>query len=442
MPQQKCHVTDAPISTFPKGDPRLRWLFVDLNSYFASVEQELRPELRDRPMAVVPVLADTTCCIAASYEAKRYGVRTGTQVGEAKRLCPGIVLVEARHELYVDYHYRVVEAVESCLPVTSVMSIDEMACRLLGREQPLLAALELAREVKAAVRKVGSTLRCSVGLATNRYLSKVASDMEKPDGLVALTPDLLHDALAALTPRDLPGVGARMEKRLQQGGILTMTQLLALDRERLHTVWGGVGGEKLWHWLRGEDFGDPELEHQKSIGHSHVLAPELRTPEGAYAVANKLLHKVAMRLRKARLWAANMTLTIRFSVASSAATSKHSSGIHQQPWVQSCRLLECQDNQTLAEGLQQLWSQSPAAQGQKKPFFVGVSLGNLVPDHLHTHSLFSGLEEEGKRTRLSMTMDRGELQIRDEQAVLRRYAAGRCSRSDAHRFFPAFPDLF
>ena len=70
------------------GDPRLRWLFLDLNSYFASVEQELRPELRDRPMAVVPLLADTTCCIAASYEAKRYGVRTGTQVGEAETALP------------------------------------------------------------------------------------------------------------------------------------------------------------------------------------------------------------------------------------------------------------------------------------------------------------------------------------------------------------------
>ena len=394
-------MTNAQTNTFRNGDPRLKWLFLDLNSYFASVEQELRPELRDRPMAVVPLLADTTCCIAASYEAKKYGVRTGTLVGEAKRLCPGIVLVEARHEVYVDYHHRVVEAVESCLPVTSVMSIDEMACRLLGREQPLLAALELAREVKAAVRrKAGATLRCSVGMATNRYLSKVASDMEKPDGLVALTPDLLHDALAALTPRDLPGVGERMEKRLQQGGIKTMSQLLALDRVQLYTAWGGIGGEKLWHGLRGEDFGDLELEHAKSIGHSHVLSPELRTPEGAYAVANKLLHKAAMRLRKGRLWAAHMTLTIRFAVGSAAAKSSE-----QQPWTQSCPLLECQDNQTLVEGLQRLWSQSPAAQGQKKPFFVGVSLGNLVPDHLHTLSLFSGLEEEAKRTRLSTTMD-------------------------------------
>ena len=205
----------APFSPVAQGEPRLNWLFLDLNSYFASVEQELRPELRGRPVAVVPLMADTTCCIAASYEAKAFGVRTGTQVGEAKKMCPGIVLVEARHEEYVDYHHRIVEAVERCIPVAAVMSIDEMACRLIGRERPLLAALELARKVKASVRKhAGATLRCSVGLASNRYLAKVASDMEKPDGLVALTPDILEAALLRLKPRDLPGIGPRMEKRL------------------------------------------------------------------------------------------------------------------------------------------------------------------------------------------------------------------------------------
>lgn len=384
----------------------MRWLFLDLNSYFASVEQELRPELRHRPVAVVPLVADTTCCIAASYEAKAYGVRTGTQVGDAKRLCPGIELIEARHEVYVDYHHRVVEAVESCVPVTSVMSIDEMACRLIGREQPLLAALDLAQRVKSAIRqKAGATLCCSIGLAPNRYLAKIASDMEKPDGLVALTPDLLSDALCRMAPRDLPGVGARMEKRLQEHGITTIDQILALDREQLRQVWGSISGEKLWHWLRGEDFGDAELDHQKTISHSHVLPPELRTPEGAYAVANKLLHKLGMRLRKARLWASQMTVTLGFSVPKAEAASKHTSGIHQKPWTRSTPLVECQDNLTLLEGLQRLWKQCPGGGHYQKPFFVGVALGNLVPDHLHTLDLFSGLEEQGRRTRLSRTMD-------------------------------------
>ncbi len=185
----------------------MNWLFVDLNSYFASVEQEARPELRGRPVGVVPMMADTTVCIAASYEAKAYGVKTGTVVGEAKKMCPELVLVEARHELYVDYHHRIVEAVESCVPVTAVMSIDEMACRLMGRERPLLAAMELGRKVKRSIREnVGETLRSSVGLATNRYLAKLASDMEKPDGLVALPLDILPEALRRLNCATCPAL--------------------------------------------------------------------------------------------------------------------------------------------------------------------------------------------------------------------------------------------
>jgi DNA polymerase-4 len=388
-------------------EPRVRWLFLDLNSYFASVEQELRPELRGRPVAVVPVMTDTTCCIAASYEAKAYGVKTGVQVGEAKRLCPGLVLVDARHEAYVEYHHRIIEAVERCVPVSAVMSIDEMACSLMGREQPLMAALELAGRVKASIREhAGSTLRCSVGLAPNRYLAKIASDMEKPDGLVALTADILHAALAGLTLRDLPGVGARMERRLVASGIETMAQLLALDREQMHAVWGGVGGEKLWYWLRGEDFNDPKLEHQKSISQSHVLPPELRSDEGAYAVLQKLLHKAAMRLRSARLWTNHVTVTVKYAVEKSAATRHHTSGIPQSGWSQGNSVIECQDNQTLVETLKKLWGRRPRDGKQyDKPFYVGVWLGELVPDHLHTLSLFAGLETEARRTRLSSTMD-------------------------------------
>ena len=102
----------------PRSGPCLNWLFVDLNSYFASVEQQDRPELRGKPVGVVPMMADTTCCIAASYEAKAHGVKTGTIVADAKRMCPNIILVEARHEIYVDYHHRVIEAVETCVPVS------------------------------------------------------------------------------------------------------------------------------------------------------------------------------------------------------------------------------------------------------------------------------------------------------------------------------------
>ena len=387
--------------------PRVRWLFVDLNSYFASIEQEVDPTLRDRPVAVVPAMVETTCCIAASYEARAYGVKTGTQVGEAKRMCPGLVLVEARHELYVKYHHRVVEAVESCVPVSSVRSIDEMACELIGREQPLLTAMNVARRIKAAIReRVGSTIRCSIGLAPNRYLAKIASDMEKPDGLMALTHDMLPHALMGMTLRDLVGIGGRMERRLNTRGIHTMAELLALTPERLGQAWGGVQGERLWHWLRGKDFHDAELEHPKSVGHQHVLPPEFRTPEGAYAIAHKLLHKAAMRLRMQNLWAARISLGLHFAVPKDLARGKHYSGIPQQTWSEQLRLIECQDSQTIIEGLQKLWAMRPVGTIHQKPFLVSVTLLDLVPDSLHTLSLFSGLEEEIERGQLATTMDR------------------------------------
>jgi DNA polymerase-4 len=426
----------------PDKESALNWLFVDLNSYFASVEQEVRPELRGRPVGVVPMMADTTCCIAASYEAKAFGVRTGTIVADAKRLCPDIVLVEARHEIYVDYHHRVVEAVESCVPVTAVCSIDEMACRLIGRERALRAALDLGIQVKQRIKeRAGETLRCSVGIATNRYLAKVASDMEKPDGLVALPLDILPEALHRLTLRDLPGIGARTEKRLNEKGILTMDDLLALEREPAGEIWGSVWGERLFHWLRGEDFDRAEADHQKSISHSHVLAPEMRTPEKAWAVAHKLLHKAAMRLRSGGLWASNIGLAIGFAVPRSENTPMSRFGVPARGWRSEIKLAECQDNQTLIAALRRLWESRPSGTQYDHPYFIGVQLNNLVPDRLHTLALFDGLEEEQSRTRLLAAMD----QLNDKYgmstlapaAMLAAYKA-----APTRIAFNSIPDLF
>ena len=388
------------------ADGYLNWLFVDLNSYFASVEQQVRPELRGRPVGVVPMLSDTTVLIAASYEAKAFGVRTGTVVADAKRMCPGIELVEARHEIYVAYHHKVVEAVESCLPVTAVCSIDEMACRLMGRERPLLAALELGRRVKARIREhAGEMLRSSVGLATNRYLAKVASDMEKPDGLVALPLDILPEALARLTLRDLPGIGAKTEKRLNERGITTMKQLLELDLEKAGQLWGSVWGERLWHWLRGQDFDMSETEHLKSISHQHVLAPEMRTAEKAWSVAHKLLHKAAMRLRSHGLWAGSIGLAVGFAVPRAEPGPVSRFGVPARGWHGEVKLTECQDNQTLIAALRQLWETQPKTAESAHPYFIGVSLGGLVPDRLHSLGLFDSLEIEQSRAKLLEAMD-------------------------------------
>ncbi len=165
-------------------DLNLRWLYVDFNSYFASVEQQLHPELRGKPIAVVPVESDYTSAIAASYEAKAFGVKTGTRIKDAKKMCPGLICVLANHEKYVEFHQRICKEVENHIPVTAVCSIDEVACELMNNESSVEQATKIALSIKKGIAaNIGEYVKCSIGIAPNRYLAKVATDIHKPDGL-------------------------------------------------------------------------------------------------------------------------------------------------------------------------------------------------------------------------------------------------------------------
>jgi DNA polymerase-4 len=389
------------------------FLHIDLNSFFASVEQQLHPEYRGKPTAVVPTMADTTSCIAASYEAKALGIKTGTRVGEAKKICPEIILVQGNHAEYADYSHRISQAVERVCPVAHNPSIDEMVCQLIGRERQPPVARQIALAAKQAIRDdVGETLRCSIGMAPNRYLAKIASDMQKPDGLIGLLPSQLPRAIAHLELRDLPGIGARTEVRLNAKGIRTMPELLALDRPAMHKLFDSVWGDRMYHWLRGHDTGDDgapiAAEVQKSLGHSHVLAPEHRTPAGAWAVAHKLLHKAAMRLRMEKFHAGSLAVTVKYALTREQTerlpkAKQHYSGIQNVGWGMEARFRPCQDTLSLLEALQGCWRQSPDSAAHRKPFFVGVTLRELIPDDEMQARLF---EEPGNRNQLSATMDK------------------------------------
>ncbi len=380
------------------------WLFVDFNAYFASVEQQLRPELRGRPVAVVPVEADTTCCIAVSYEARQYGIRTGTEVRDARHLCPALVLVKARQQHYIAYHHKIVEAVGRCVPVTHVMSIDEMACRLTGSETSQEGATALAGKIKQRIRQeVGAWLPCSIGLASNRFLAKVAAEMHKPDGLVYLNPGDIPGALLHLQPRDLPGIGERMEVRLRQHGIVSMKQLYGLRRREMRALWGSIVGERFWLSLRGYDVDEPP-SLPSSIGHQHVLPPALRTRELAGAVARKLLCRAAARLRRMHLWAGALSVYLSFTP-----------GREKRLWECHARVVDTQDTFALLEVFGRMWSECP----EGKPTFVGVELYELVTEPGHTASLLPG---DARQNRLMRTMD----------AIQERFGQGALSVGSAH----------
>lgn len=288
-----------------------RWLYIDFNSYFASVEQQLNPALRGRPVAVVPVMTDATSAIAASYEAKAFGIKTGTPIWEAKQKCPGLICVLGNHEAYVAYHHRAIAEVENHIPVTMVCFIDEIACRLMSNENSTERATEIAMNIKRGLAKsIGEYVKCSIGIAPNRYLAKVATDMQKPDGLTFLNGDDLPEKLYSLSLRDLPGIGHNMEKRINRQGIWDMRALCALDARQLRQLWGSIWGERMWYYLRGVEL--PDLETTRSsVGHSHVMAPSLRAPEKARYVARRLTLKAASRLRRMGYVAGAMSLSMR-----------------------------------------------------------------------------------------------------------------------------------
>ncbi|MBS1814155.1 MAG: DNA polymerase [Acidobacteria bacterium] len=406
-------VDDSTALPPPPIEDRFTHIHVDLNSFFASVEQQLHEEYRNKPLAVVPTFADTTCAIAASYEAKYLGIKTGTRVAEMKKICPDIILVEGDHAVYSKYSERISEAVHDVCPVAHNPSIDEMVCQLIGREQEPPRARQIALAIKQAIKdRVGATLRCSIGMGPNRYLAKIASDMQKPDGLIGLLPSQLPRAIAHLELRDLPGVGARTEQMLHRKGITTMSQLLELDLKGMHGLWNSVWGDRIYHWLRGYVTGDDGApvpqDMQKSLGHSHVLAPEHRSTEGAWSVAHKLLHKAAMRLRMEKMCTGALALTVRYSLTREQAamlpkTKKHTSGITHTGWGMEARFPTCQDTLSLLEALQQLWKQAPKGALYQKPFFVGVTLNRLIYESEQQPTLFADAD---RRSELSSTMDK------------------------------------
>ena len=365
----------------------LRVLYIDFNSYFASVEQQRQPELRGKPTAVLPVMADTTCCIAASYEAKKFGVKTGTLVREAKRLCPGLQLVEARPAVYVEYHHRLVEAVESCAHVERVLSIDEMYCELLGREQQRDQALTLARGIKRVIAdKVGAELRCSIGIAPNVFLAKTATELQKPDGLTAIEEKDLPDCLFGLRLRDLCGIGSNMEKRLRALEVRSVEALCKASRSELREAWGGVGGARMYDKLRGVWVTDLPTE-RSSVGHSHVLPPALRSPHAAYSVLHRLLQKAATRLRSYGLIA--------------GALHAHVRRLDGTSWENHARLDPTQDTLRLLDALKTLWAGYPAKTAA--PLKVSVTLVDLREESGQSRSLFDNIEA---RNRLNAAIDR------------------------------------
>ena len=289
-------------------------LHLDMNAFFASVEQRANPALRDRPMAVIGS-KHRGVVLSPSYEARAFGVKTGMTYGEAMRACPEIVMVPADSAKYSAACEQLIVIWSEFTPVVELFSIDEAFLDVTGCEALFGDPVRIALRIKERIwEKMG--LLCSIGIAPNKLLAKLGSDLQKPDGLVLITPDFVADALEDLPVQQICGIGPSLTKQLASMGLQTCGELGRAPL-RMLTARFGILGERLRDMAQGID-DDPvvpaavqEAEASRSMGHSMTLDEDCADRTTLERHLLQLSEKVGQRLRRGRYRARTVTLTIR-----------------------------------------------------------------------------------------------------------------------------------
>jgi len=258
----------------PYNDERPLIMHIDLNSCFATVEQQARPMLRGRPVVIVNRRTEHTMIVTASYEAKKLGVTMGMSVKEARLLAPGLVALESDPPKYRYVYHKMMDIMKRYSAHITMKSIDEGVIDFNQTTDAIKARslVDIGHEIKQSLRdEVGIAMRCNVGIATNRFLAKTAAGLHKPDGLDVITHENLRDTLGTLKLTDLTGIAGRNEARLNKVGIYKPLEFLDADPTTLHRiVFKSVIGEH-WHQrLRGWEVDDVSTD-VKTVGRQYVL---------------------------------------------------------------------------------------------------------------------------------------------------------------------------
>lgn len=345
-------------------------LYLDFDGFFASVEQQCDRRLRGRPVGVVPFTGTTrTAVIACSREAKAYGVKNVMPIKDALRICPDLILVPQKPDLYRRAHNALLCEIETVIPIDTAKSIDELTCKLddAGRRDPEL----LAARIKAAIgENIGQWITASIGFAANRQLAKIACKAGKKapgrygNGLAIWHPQMMPGPLLDIPLEDIPGVGGNMFRRLMRIGIYDTPALYRMEPKHMRKVWNSVNGERLWYALHGYDIQAP-VSKRGMFGHGRVLPPEARSIEGAESISRLLLTKAARRLRREGYYAGGLWLWLSITDGS---------------WLGKRALAVVHDDQAILSALAELWTQVRRDyRGRLTIFRLGVTLYDLSP---------------------------------------------------------------
>lgn len=286
-------------------------MHVDLNSAFATIEQQSRPLLRGRPVAIVNRRTEHTSIVTASYEAKAYGVKVGMKFINAKRLVPGLIGIESDPAKYRFVYHKLMAILNSYSPNVVMKSIDEGVIDFhnIPNVRPLI---EIGYEIKKRLQdEIGVSMRCNIGIGTSRFLAKTAAGLHKPDGLDVIDANNLRDTYKTMKLTDLTGIAGHLEGRLNAVGIYTPLEFLdasslALEKVAFKSI---IGGQ--WHKrLRGFEIDDGPIE-LKTIGRQYVLENRNLTDLEIKNRLHFLCEAVGSRLRGQNKLARGVNIHVR-----------------------------------------------------------------------------------------------------------------------------------
>lgn len=275
-------------------------MHIDLNSCFATVTQQANPLLRGKPLVMAAYNSPRGCVLAPSIEAKRYGIKTGMRVMEARMLCPNVIVKTTDTAMVRDVHMRLKKICRDYSVSVTPKSIDEIVIDFNPMENVLRRELtDIGQEIKKRIRKdIGEWMVCSIGIATNRFLAKTAASLKKPDGLEVITYKNLRQAFSTLKLTDLCGINHRFQARLNIHGIFTPLQFLEAPLSLLkNQVFQSITGYYWYKRLRGWEIDDFDFA-RKSYGQDYALGKKTADPAELSRIMMKLCEKMGRRLRR------------------------------------------------------------------------------------------------------------------------------------------------
>lgn len=383
-----------------------RWIMhVDMDAFFASVEQLDHPEYKGHPV-IVGGLSSRGVVATASYEARKFGVHSAMPISRAKKLCPQGIFVYPNMARYKEISHVIHKVMEEFTPLIEPLSLDEAFLDVTGITHKFTGPKALGRAIKDRVF-AETGLVISAGLAPNKFLAKLASDLDKPDGLVVIPYGKECESLANLPIKRIWGVGPSTERRLKHGGFLLIKDIQALLDEKPLVPYVGNQARRIWELARGIDERPVEPDRQiQSVGNEETYESDVEDPTVIDLELHYFANRVAKRLRKYGLMGNTVSIKVRYNDFKTISRQKRlDSTTDQERIIYDTSVLLWNKLMRERTGIPFVQAHTSALDVPVKPIrLLGVTVSGLSTEGIVQEDLFS-IKADEKEEKLSTVLD-------------------------------------